>query len=292
MVGNFRDRYRETAVKTDPGFLISALNILNEAEIQYRVARNKRLQVELTLIRLSYLTQALHLSAGGEIKKGVATARPVAFRTVPPMEVRRTGDRGQENGAAKLEIEEMPAAGRTPQGEEPVNAPVTGHRLPVTDSGPAAGDKSPSLSALSKIRQQVQSRRQQDETDPSRPLEEKLLRSSWDSITDTLKKNKNPAAHSFGLAELVITGPQTFEVLTNNNLEQRFVEQEKRSVSELLQSVFNNRTIAFAISVREGAAPVEMAERTLSKREQFQLIAEQYPLLKELKDRLRLELDY
>jgi len=30
----------------------------------------------------------------------------------------------------------------------------------------------------------------------------------------------------------------------------------------------------------------------LNKREQFQQIVEQYPLVKELKDRLKLELDY
>jgi DNA polymerase-3 subunit gamma/tau len=33
-------------------------------------------------------------------------------------------------------------------------------------------------------------------------------------------------------------------------------------------------------------------DRPLNKREQFLQIVEQYPLVKELKDRLRLELDY
>ena len=36
----------------------------------------------------------------------------------------------------------------------------------------------------------------------------------------------------------------------------------------------------------------EPAEKALNKRQQFQIIAEQYPLVKELKDRLRMELDY
>jgi DNA polymerase-3 subunit gamma/tau len=36
----------------------------------------------------------------------------------------------------------------------------------------------------------------------------------------------------------------------------------------------------------------EPEEKPLNKREQFQQIVEQYPLVKELKDRLRLELDY
>ena len=36
----------------------------------------------------------------------------------------------------------------------------------------------------------------------------------------------------------------------------------------------------------------EPTERLLNKREQYQKIVEQYPLVKELKDRLKLELDY
>ena len=50
--------------------LISSLNILNEAEINYKAARNKRLHVELVLIKLCYLQQAIELTAeGGGISK-------------------------------------------------------------------------------------------------------------------------------------------------------------------------------------------------------------------------------
>ena len=45
-------------------YLISALNLLGESEIHYKAARNKRLHVELALIKLAYLNQALHLSRG------------------------------------------------------------------------------------------------------------------------------------------------------------------------------------------------------------------------------------
>ena len=40
---------------------------------------------------------------------------------------------------------------------------------------------------------------------------------------------------------------------------------------------------------REGKPQIEIS---LTAREQFQQLAEKYPLVKELKDRLRLELDY
>src|SRR5580765_1394406 len=54
VVESFKDKYVETAKKISPAVLISALNILNESEINYKQARNKRLHVELALIKLCY----------------------------------------------------------------------------------------------------------------------------------------------------------------------------------------------------------------------------------------------
>ena len=85
VVESFREKYISTAKKTDAGFLVSALNILNDTEISYKTARNKRLHVELALIRLTYLLQAIELSTspGGVTKKKLAeNAKPVAFRSI------------------------------------------------------------------------------------------------------------------------------------------------------------------------------------------------------------------
>src|SRR5215212_10049144 len=67
VVESFRQRFKETAKRTDPAYLVSALNILNEAEINFRQARNKRLHVELALIKLCYLGQALQITSAGSV---------------------------------------------------------------------------------------------------------------------------------------------------------------------------------------------------------------------------------
>jgi DNA polymerase-3 subunit gamma/tau len=70
VVEGFRERYVETGKKVPAAVLISALNILNETEINYKGARNKRLHVELAIIKLCYLQQALELTAdGGGVSK-------------------------------------------------------------------------------------------------------------------------------------------------------------------------------------------------------------------------------
>src|SRR5690606_3772909 len=82
VVESFKDKYRETAKKVSPAYLVSALNILNETELHYKAARNKRLHLEMAIIRLSYLQQAISLTSEGESaikKKRVDEARPIAF---------------------------------------------------------------------------------------------------------------------------------------------------------------------------------------------------------------------
>src|ERR1700754_4810390 len=70
VVESFRDRYISAGRSADAGYLISARNVLNDADINYKSARNKRLHVELALIKLCYLAQALQVTAGGEpVKK-------------------------------------------------------------------------------------------------------------------------------------------------------------------------------------------------------------------------------
>src|SRR5262249_18363270 len=90
VVESFRDRYVAVGEKTDTLYLISMLNVLNEAEINYKAARNKRLHVELALIKLCYLVQALQVTGGETGKKKSEQLRPVSFRNIPAMEpVRR-----------------------------------------------------------------------------------------------------------------------------------------------------------------------------------------------------------
>src|SRR6478735_4187530 len=71
VVEGMQEKYMQKAEQVSISYLVSALNILNEFEINYKMARNKRLHVELTLIKLNYLQQAIELVSdnGSIIKK-------------------------------------------------------------------------------------------------------------------------------------------------------------------------------------------------------------------------------
>ena len=286
VVENFREKYLSFSKSLDSAYLIGLLNILNEAEINYKAARNKRLHVELALIKLSYLQQAIELLANGGLlskKKGAENPKPVAFRKIRPIELiekqkeqSAEKGKGQEiNNGARLTIQ-TPTSNETLQVDKPFVKPEA---------------SAPSMEALSKIRMQF-ANRQRDEEQLFKPLEDIALKEAWQLYTQKLKENKHSATQSFERAGLKVIDPGQFEVIANNNLEQKFIEQEKRNLSDWLKQFLNNKSISFSVIIRENQSPESPNEKHLSKREQYQQIIEQYPLVKELKDRLRLELDY
>jgi len=316
VVEGFREKYIASGRSADTAWLISALNVLNEAEIQFKAARNKRLHVELALIKLCYLAQALQLSGGtegGPKKKQAESARPVSFRNIPAMElVSRPGSspaKEKKEKGARLLIEtlpEDPSENASPQStaahEEPsvggqqISPPLPRQGSPLTQATPATARPAtagPSFGSLSKIRQQVSARQQTSSNSTMKELSQAALEEAWKEYSLQLKEARNPAQQSFDLATLKIVNQSFFEVIANNNLEQKFIEQEKRILSDFLQKTFSNKTLSFMVSVQENKDPEETTgERQLNKREQFLQIVEKYPLVKELKDRLKLDLDY
>jgi DNA polymerase-3 subunit gamma/tau len=280
VVESFRERYISTAKKISAGYLISALNVLNETEINYKSARNKRLHVELALIKLTYLMQALDLSSNSGVsdkKKQTETAKPVAFRNIPMMQpVKITGP--------KLIIQnEKPNTIQEPADLKPEPVAIkTDPEKPV----PIRPGR------LDTIRKQIADRANNSTVENVVALQQQKLQEAWEMYTKILKDNKNPAEQSFKMATLNILSDCHFEVITNNNLEQKFIEQEKRVLSEHLQKYFCNKTLHFAVKITDNPVVHDPGEKTFSKKEQFLMMVEQYPMVKELKDRLKLELDY
>src|SRR5260221_764836 len=228
VVESFRDRYIETAKKISPALLISALNILNDAEINYKAARNKRLHVELVLIKLCYLQQAIELSVdsnGLNKKKIVETAKPVAFKQILPYEMKsiRYEVRSTiESGKAKLliestGIEKIKVAEDFPVYEQQPSFDKTTTDKLVTNS---------KLSALDKIRKQYQGNGNNGNSNMIHPLQADTLQKAWNDYVQKLKDAKNSAAQSFELAKLRIKDENSFEAITANNIEQKFIEQD------------------------------------------------------------------
>lgn len=63
---NLRERYRQQAALAPASFLLTALNLCNDCDINYKMARQKPLHVELYLIKMCYANQAVQLANSGQ----------------------------------------------------------------------------------------------------------------------------------------------------------------------------------------------------------------------------------
>lgn len=66
---NIKQKYLEQAKLASASFLISALNIANQCDLNYKISKNQRLQVELTLIKISHISQAVSLSQNPNVQQ-------------------------------------------------------------------------------------------------------------------------------------------------------------------------------------------------------------------------------
>jgi len=293
VVESFRKKYVETAKKTDAAYLVSALNILNEAEINFKAARNKRLHVELVLIKLCYLQQALQLTSQGngiERSKLTDTSRPmafkqitpIAFRSLPAIEKKETDkakvQASPKSNAAKLIIETS---------KEKMKIVEEVKEVYKTATAPSAKK----ISSLDSIRRQFDVTGC-DEIIEDNALELSSLQKAWQVFIQVLKDAKNPAWQSFELAQLIIIGANSFEAIVTNNINQKFLEFERNKACAFLQKKLCNKALKFSILITNAPHVNISNEHPLNAKEQYQKIIEQYPLVKELRDRLRLELDY
>ncbi|MEO9021729.1 MAG: DNA polymerase III subunit gamma/tau [Ginsengibacter sp.] len=296
----FKQRYVEAASKTEDAWLLSALNILNESEINYRLAKNKRLHVELTLIKLCYLRQALELvNEDGEVrkKKQLDGVKPVSFRALSPIagkakdvpapainpsKQKITGTspaktNGIKSGDAKLMIEK--GATVPVNNKAAVDNTFVTHAIPITR-----------LNSLEQIRQKLALENKNNDT---KELNEEELYIAWGLYIEELVKNKNNSAIiHFKNAKLKILSDNCIEITTNSVLQERFIDHERAALISHLQSHFKNRYLTYKLEVDITENENEPKEEHLSTKQQYLKVIEEYPLVKQLKDHLGMQLDY
>jgi DNA polymerase III subunit gamma/tau len=306
-IEGWREQYIETANTTSTPYLISALNILNESEIQFKMARNKRLHVELALIKLNFLQQAIELSMSeGELvkKKLVDVSYPIKTKRILPL------GKMVVNEQAKLIIEtEAPVIrpvktvapietkeATTPASEKiskptATTNPLTSSTVQTNAMSDIAGSNKQNL--LVALQQKYGSKYNIEEVKEPIPLEMDALKKCWDDYTAyLLDALKHSSAGTFKLAILEILDPLHFTVTVSALTAQKFVEQERMNLLEKIWETFNNRAIQFSILVDAGEKEDVPLHLRLNSKQKFERIAEQYPLVQDFKTRLNLEILY
>ena len=254
---NIRQRYAKQAQLCHPVWLFQALDILNTCDINYRTARNKRLTVELALVKLCQL--------------GVAQNIPVS-----------------QPQAAQPQPQPI-----TPSAPSQPKIP-SAHSTPTAPKEPApAAPKIPSISlSLGKKKEEpVISNLQSSISNPpqeesNRPFTADQLRDAWVGLAATHKEEPR-------LKELIesytprLIDPQTAEIQMPNPWQMAQMRKSMPELARQLRQALHNDQLHIQLVQAE----YSQEQMAFTAEEKYKLMAEQNPALAQLKERLDLQID-
>ena len=308
-IEGWRDQYISTAKEISTPYLVSALNILNEAEIQFKQARNKRLHVEMAIIKLNFLAQAIELSLDDNqiVKKKLVDAHyPIRLKKIMPLSnvvvnaeaklvietpnpavAPKTAPAASSATAASSPTASAPIVSATPVPAKP-EAPIAKAKPSAIPTPSATGGTNKNLLAV--LQQKYGKEYDIEEVKESIPLNMDILKTCWDEYAVVLEANaKHASAGTFKVAQLNIIDDTHFTVTVGALTAQKFVEQERMNVLEKVWEQFQNRAIQFDILVEASEQEDVPLHMRLNSKQKYDRIAEQYPLVRELKNKCNLE---
>ena len=258
-----RQRYGEQAQRCHPIWLFQALDILNTCDINYRTARNKRLTVELALVKLCQL--------------GVAQTVPAAQPSAAP----------QSNVAPQ---QAKPTV--APQPTQAAKPTVAAQPNPAPQAAPSI-PKMPSISLGLGIKKEAPSAAPQatgaqprTEEDQNRPFTVDQLRDAWVGLAATHKEEPR-------LKELIenytpkLVDSVTAEIQMPNPWQMTEMRKALPGLmSQLRQTLHNNH-----LQLQLVQAEFSQEQMAFTAEEKYKLMAEQNPALTQLKERLDLQID-
>ena len=256
-------RYAEQAQKCHPMWLFQALDILNTCDINYRTARNKRLTVELALVKLCQLGVAMNQPAA--VSPQPAPAKPAAPSQPAAQPVQQAQPAAAPQPTAKATIPSMP-------------------KIPSVNISFGLKKQEPANNAEAANTQTTTDTPVQQE--PNRPFTADQLRDAWVGLSETYKdeprlkqliENYVPQLISETMAEIQMPNPWQMDQM------RRAMPQ----LSQQLRAALHNSELRIQL-VQQQFTQEQMA---FTSEEKYQVMAEQNPALAQLKERLDLQID-
>lgn len=287
-----RQKYHQQAQKCSDKFLFRALKILNDCDISYRQSSNKRLLVELTLIRVAQITQPEDDDSAGaglspnrlkSLFKNILVSQPKTAMQVAGVEKtlkkstyqKSANEKSEEtdnekNNAVKLQqITDITTRKKQPQ---LANIGVTFARL---KQDPVISDE---LNVIKVDEKQS-------------IIEEKRFTEADLSVQWTLMCNRMPQ-NFVGLASRLknlvprITSYPNFEVVVDNNILLEHINQIRGKIRATMRQTLNHKSIEFSVRL----ANQDELKKTFTKREVFDDLRKRNPAFEKLRTKLGLEL--
>ena len=286
-----RQRYAEQAQRCKPQWLYRAIRLCNDCDQAYRTSRNKRLQVELTLIEVAQADD--EPSAGRRpahrilkpIFSRLAEAAKAA-QTVAPKEATATTD-NKTSSAAQAE---------TYKPQAPASAPLTQpapkkRSLKLAGLGTAIGPRihpSQSESATKAEAPEVKKQKNSEEVKTNSAFTLTDLHLQWQAFINTLPKEDTALAQNMRIMSPALdTTNWQASVSVDNEEVANMLQRIQPQLLQFLHTSLNNSAITLSVTVTEMS---QTPTRVYDKREQLKYFCKQNPALISLGKSFKLEL--
>lgn len=271
---NAKKKYLNQSSKTSISFLIQSIEKANQCELNYKISKNQRLLVELTLMQIASIT------FDGEKKKPANYIIPATFFTSisPPLKKEIIPD-----VKAKDDLKTPPKV----VDKEPLASSTQISKPPILKN---IKRRSNSLS-LKSIHQQKDIKKTTTEINyddyPRKPFTESELQTAWKDFQKFLIKKGEKSIASI-LATDIPTLQENFHIqfILPNKLMEDQLKQVKPKLIKFIRESLNNYGISLNIVVNE---TIEK-KFAYTPQEKYNKLLEKNAFLKDLKDTFQLDL--
>ena len=307
---SIRQRYQEQAQKCPLPFLYKAMKLCNECDLNYRISKNKRLLVELTLIQVAQLTTEGDDVSGGRSPK--QTIKPVFSQpaAAQPSQVASASSVQQAPvHSSPVSVTANVTPNRQPQMATTAR-PVSPSATNTTSSAPLPGAGIPSVAKeerkvpvmkMSSLGVSIKNpqrdqaaqnatvahvpRVQQPEQDSN--FNERDLNYYWQEYAGQLPKEQVAIAKRMQvLRPVLLNNSTTFEIVVDNEIAAKDFTALIPELQDYLRGRLKNSKVVMTVRV---SAPTETV-RAVGRVEKFQMMSQKNQALMQLKEEFGLEL--
>ncbi len=306
--------YLEKANQTPPSFILSALNALNQSELEYKNSNNKRLHVEMCLIRLCYLLYAV---SGKESTNGMQIGSDAADvkKNSSPVEIGSPTPALPVPKAAPATT--TYATNAAPPPAQHVQEPVKTYNPPpqptqqsaptpppaaappqVTQQTAAAIPARPANAAPATRRLSANLLDDFDDVSKIAVVEKKELTNAlaneiFNFYLEELKAAGKGMVHAqFTLMRLEIYPPDEVRIIVPTELTETYAQNQRSYILDLFREKTNSLIrITVELQVDEEVANSQK-NMVLSKSQMYEAMATKNPYIAKLKDGLGMQIEY
>lgn len=296
---SIRERYVATARQASHEFLYEAIEIANKCDLDYRLSKNKRLLLELALIRLCQLSEGSITDTqekNRELKPIVQNQSPAEAKSSPaetkstPVETKSTPTKEAAPKATVAPATDAPGAPVTESSETaPASPPASGetHSTPKKRSLSKTG-MGVSLASLTSTKAEEEEEKKVEAPtngNGNNRFTEQQLIAAWKAYAEKLVEERL-LKNTMMLYLPKMKGETLFEVEVNTELNKQYITDKSHSILSHLQEQLKNDDITMTIAIAKGNA----IKKPVTSHEIFKEMVEENPSLQKLSDEFGLEL--